>query len=120
MADDDLRQQARELYLAGDGAGIEAGSFTVDVTNVAAPNQTSQKTRLRAIHWYTTAAGVICADVHGEHAGSVALKVEPRPDGIWTARARGFLAVVFHEIKRLQSEEAARIAIATWWQRVKA
>lgn len=116
----DLRRQARALYLAGDGAGITAGSFTVDVTATPRPEKSTTNVRQSKASWYVAPDGVVCADVHGKHAGAVILEVEPTRAGSWTARARGFLAVIIHEIKSLPSEEAAQSAILDWWSQVKA
>lgn len=117
---DDLRRQALELFQAGDGAGITAGSFTVDVTLPGQENaHTSGQRRPRGLLWYRAGDGLLCADVHGKIAGALTLEVEPCGRS-FTARARGFLATVIHEIAGHASEDAALDAIAHWWAQVEA
>ena len=117
-----VRERAAELYASGDGA-IEAGEFTVDVTKPTTGSNMDIPTRLiGGIKWYRAADGVLCADVRGKIAGAITLEIEPQPGARsrWIARARGFLAVVIHEIRGLPDEDTALLQIASWWGTVKA
>ena len=110
------------MFHSNDG-GFRPGDFKVDITSTPAQAYSHGNRRLQdKPKWYYVAAGLLCADVHGQIAGAITLEVEPQPPAppTWTARARGFLAVVIHEIKSIPTESDAQAKIVDWWAQVRA
>ena len=112
---DEYRSRARQLYR---NAAIPKAKDFQSPPQPAPPYNVQIAGRYAPLNWYRAPDGLLCADVHSELAGAVTLVVQPTADA-WTARAVGFLAVVFHALDA-DTEADAVEQIAIWWGEVGA